>query len=132
MGPAIAAILEALGVATWMASIRTLLITIVAWIGVNLVNSGVRMAISTAVLTGWAAFLAVVTTGMLNFDGNNIFGILFTNPLEGMPHAMYALFCLVFPFGFFVRIVCAYILWNLSFQAAAVAVSRGVKFLFGG
>ena len=116
----------------WLFGPGGLAATIRAWIAINLVNTGVRMAISVAVLTGWAAFLAVVTTGMFNFGATNIFAFLFTNPISGLPHDMYALFCSVFPFGFFVRIVCAYVLWNFTFQAAAITVMRGVKFLFGG
>jgi hypothetical protein len=90
MGPAIAALIEALGVAKWAPAIR------------------------------------------VNFDGDNIFSLLLSNPLSGLPHDMYALLCLVFPFGFFFRMACAYIAWNLTFQGAAILVSRGVKFLFGG
>lgn len=132
MGAALAAILEALGMATWMATIRTVLTQAAAYLTAIIIGNGFRMVVSTAMLIGWAGFLAVVTTGMLNFSGTNIFTILFTNPLSGIPGDMYSLFCMVFPFGFFVRIVCAYILWNLTFQAAAVTVMRGCKFLFGG
>jgi cation transporter-like permease len=132
MGPAIAALIEALGVAKWAPAIRQVVTMIVAWVGVNLVNTGVRMAIATGVLVGWAGFIAVVVNGRVNFDGDNIFSLLLSNPLSGLPHDMYALLCLVFPFGFFFRMACAYIAWNLTFQGAAILVSRGVKFLFGG
>jgi hypothetical protein len=133
MGAALAAILEALGLATWMAAIRTALATMVAWIGVNMINAGVRMAISTAMLVGWAAFLAVVSTWTLKLgDGGGVLDNVFHNPLVGLPADMYALLCMVFPFGFFVRIMCAYVVWNMTFQLAAVTVMRGVKFLFGG
>jgi hypothetical protein len=132
MGAAIMAVLEALGMASWMAAIRAFMASIMAWVALNLVSTGIRMAVATAVLTGWAAFLAVVTTGMFNFDGHNVRQFLFTNPIEGIPHDMYALFCMVFPFSFFVRLVCAYVVWKLTYQAAAVVVMRGIKFLFGG
>jgi hypothetical protein len=109
--------------------IKQALVTIVAWIGVNLVNSGVKFAISVAVVTAWGVFLGVLVTGM---GGLGIFSILTTNPLSGLPHDMYCIFCSVFPFSFFVRLVVAYVIWNLTFQQAAVVMSRVVRFLFGG
>jgi hypothetical protein len=68
-------------------------------------------------------------TGMGNMG---IFTILSTNPLSGLPADMYALFCSVFPFGFFVHLVVAYVIWCLTFQQAAVVMSRAVRFLAGG
>jgi hypothetical protein len=89
----------------------------------------VRVAVNVAALFAWGVFLAVVTSGL---KGLGIFEILSTNPLTGLPHDMFVLFCLVFPFGFFVRLVVAYIIWCLTVQQAAWLLTSGTRILLGG
>jgi hypothetical protein len=110
-------------------AIRAALVTIVAWMGANLITGGIRVAVATAVIFAWAVFLGLVMTGL---GGMGVFTILSTNPLTGLPHDMFVLFCLVFPFGFFVRLVIAYIVWCLTMQQAAIVMTKVVRVLFGG
>jgi hypothetical protein len=112
-----------------LVAIRALLAQIVAWLGVNVINGATRLAVSVAVLLAWSVFLGVVTTQM---TAMGMFEILTTNPLSGLPHDMFVLFCAVFPFGFFVRLVIAYILWNLSVQQAALVMNKVTRMIFGG
>jgi hypothetical protein len=112
-----------------LAAVRSALAIVVAWVAVNAINAGVQFAIGVAVVTAWGVFLAVLATGEV---GMGIFSIFNQNPLTGMYGSTYQLFCSVFPFQFFCRLVVAYILWNLTFQHAAVLMSRTIRFFFGG
>jgi hypothetical protein len=108
--------------------LRLVIANVVGWMAYNVVGIVAQKAIAISTIVGWGAFLLIVTTG---FDSLHLMSILTTNPLTGMPGDMYQLFCAVFPFQFLMRLVVAYILWNLTFQAAAITVMRGLKFLFG-
>jgi len=108
--------------APWMAKVWS------AACGWFLANEATNFVSGVVILTGWAAFLSIVVNG---FSMDSI-TTLTTNPLSGLPLGMYQIFCAIFPFGFFVRMVIAYIMWNLSFQGAAITVMRGIKLVFGG
>lgn len=99
------------------------------WLAVNVVNAVVQRAVGLAVIVLWGIFLAAFTTG---FDSLHLMSILNGNPLNGMGADAYALFCMVFPFQFFMRLAVAYILWAFTFVAAASVMSRAVRVLFGG
>ena len=110
--------------APWMAKVWNLAS---AWLAVNIVGSAGQFVVNTVILVGWAGFLAIVTNG---FSTASITALQ-TNPLSGLPLGMYQIFCAIFPFGFFFRMVIAYIMWNLTFQGAALTIMRGQKFIFG-
>jgi len=113
----------------WLFGTGGVLVVIRDWFAVNIVNAAVRLAIAIAVTTAWGVFLAFFT---LTLGGYSLTGIFTANPLTGLPKDMYVLFCAVFPFSFFVRLSVAYILWNLTFQQAALVMTKAVRFLFGG
>ena len=131
----IAGILRAIG--TWFTAlgpriwpqIAALMGQVGAWLAINMATAPVRLALAVAVVTAWGVFLGIMTTG---FDSLGLMSLLTTNPLTGMPADMYQLFCAVFPFQFLMRLTVAYVLWNFTFQAAAVVMMRVVRFIFGG
>lgn len=99
------------------------------FLGVNIVNVGIRVAIETLVLTAWGVFLGIFT---MTIGGYNLITILSTNPLQGLPGGMLCLVCSIFPLSFFIRLTVAYVLWCLTFQAAARVMSKAVRMIFGG
>ncbi len=109
--------------------LRLVFSNIMAFIAVNVATAPVKFAIAVAVVTAWGVFLGIVTTGL---DGLELWTILSVNPLGGMGADMYALFCSIFPFAFFFRLWGGYVLWSLSFQAAAWVMMKAIRFLFGG
>jgi hypothetical protein len=121
-------------------TVEGILLQILAWIKQGLValfkyivakfaQAAVALTIQVAVLFAWSVFLGVFFTGL---TGLGLAAVYQTSPVSGISSDVLFLVCSCFPLHFAIGLVEAYITFKFTLGHAAYAMSRTVKFLFGG